>query len=134
MKTDPAYLRKVFQNDRLRTLLKSPARDTPECRDVITFVDRKGLPLAATVDFYNILWATRQHERRVADAATPADREPMDVVRELELADFQRRFQHDFDVDVTPMLEELLSLPIHPTVFFGVPARGFGAGEALLSD
>jgi hypothetical protein len=131
---DSAYRRQVIQHDRLKTLLRSPARDTPECDAVIAFVDRKGLPLAAAVDFYNVLWSTRQHEQRMSEAATPADREPIDVVRDLELSDFQRRFQADYDVEVGPMLEELLQLPVSPSVFMGVPMRSFQPGEALLSD
>jgi hypothetical protein len=131
---DAAYTRKVMQSDRLKTLMRSPARDTPEFGQIVAFADRKGLPLAATVDLYNILWATRDYEQRVADAVVPAEKEAKNLVRELELADFQRRFQQDFSVDVAPMLEELFALPIQPTVFLGVPHRSFAAGETLLSD
>lgn len=131
---DEAYTRKVMQSDRLKTLIRSPARDTPEFTQIVSFADRKGLPLAATVDLYHILWATRDYERRVSDATTPAEKEAMSLVREMELADFQRRFQKDFAVEVAPMLDELFVLPIQPTVFMGVPHRAFAAGETLLSD
>lgn len=131
---DEAYTRKVMQSDRLKTLMRSPARETPEFTQIVAFADRKGLPLAATVDLYNILWATRDYEQRLLDAAAPAEKEAKSLVRELELTDFQRRFQQDFAVDVSPMLEELFALPIQPTVFMGVPHRAFAAGETLLSD
>lgn len=127
---DPAYQRRVMQHDRLKTLLNSPARETPECEAIVAFADRKGLPLAAVVDLYNIVWATRQHEQRMA--AEGADQPS--VVRDLELSDFQRRFHRDFDVDVGPMLEELFALPLKPTVFMGVPGRGVRPGEPMLSD
>ena len=133
VQSDPAYLRRVLQHDRLRVLLKSPARETPECDQVVAFVDRKGLPLSATVDLYNLVWATRDHERKW-EQATEGERAAIEVVREMELTDFQRRFRDDFEVDVGPMLEELLAMPIRPEVFMGVPGRGFVAGEALLSE
>lgn len=134
LRDDPAYLRRAVQHDRLKTLIQSPARDTPECAEVVAFVDRHGLPLAATVDLYNIIWATRQHEQRAAAQGISAGQEPDSAVRELEMADFRRRFQRDYDVELGSRLEELLALPIHPTVFMGVPSRAFGSGEPLLSD
>jgi hypothetical protein len=123
-----------MQSDRLKTLMRSPARETPEFGQIVAFADRKGLPLAATVDLYNILWTTRDYEQRMADGLAAAEKEAKSLVRELELADFQRRFQNDFSVDVSPMLDELFALPIQPTVFMGVPQRAFAAGETLLSD
>jgi|GEM_PF-3220878 len=134
MRQDEAYSRKVVQSDRLKTLIRSPAKETPEFGQIVAFADRKGLPLAATVDFYNIVWATRDYERRVSAVATPAEKEAIDLVRDLELADFGRQFQRDFAVEAAPLLEELFVLPIHPTVFMGIPHRAFVGGEALLSD
>lgn len=131
---DPAYYRRAVQHDRLKTLLQSPARDTPECDAVVAFVDRHGLPLAATVDLYNGIWAAREHEARVAGAAAAEDQGALAAVRELELSDFRRRFQRDYDADIGPMLEELFALPLRPTVFMGVPSRAFGSGEPLLTD
>jgi len=133
LRSDPAYLRRVLQHDRLRVMLKSPARETPECDQVVAFVDRKGLPLAATVDLYNLVWATRDHERR-SEQASETERAAIEVVRDMELTDFRRRFRDDFEVDIGPMLEELLALPLRPEVFMGVPGRAFVPGEALLSE
>lgn len=134
LKQDAAYERKVIQSGQLKLLIHSPASETPECSQIVAFVDRKGLPLAATVDLYNIVWATRDYETRVAAAAAPSDKEPLEMVRGLELSDFEMRFQRDYGVDVGPMLEELFTLPIYPKVFMGIPDRAFSPGEALLSD
>lgn len=133
IRSDPAYLRRVMQHDRLRVLLESPARTTPECDRVVAFVEQKGLPLAATVDLYNLLWATRDHQRKW-DVASENERAALDVVRDLEMTDFQWRFREDFEVDVGPMLEEFLGLSIRPEIFMGIPDRAFVKGEALLSE
>ncbi len=131
---DLAYRRKAIQSNKLKTLLDSPARDTPECAQVIAFVERRGLPLAATVDLYNILWATRGHEDRRSQSTDPGTRDSIDLVQGMELSDFSRRFQTAFEVDAAPLLEDLFALGIRPRVFMGIPSVAFSGGEPLLSE
>ncbi|MGE3310644.1 MAG: hypothetical protein AB7O66_11800 [Limisphaerales bacterium] len=132
--TDPDHRRRAHQSNRLRVMLESPARDTPEFGQVMAFVERRGLPLAATVDLYNMLWAARGHEVRMSEATDAGTRDSIDLVQGMEMSDFGRRFRSVFDVDVEPLFEEISVLGIRPTVFMRLPSAAFVSGEPLLTE
>lgn len=134
LRTDPAYSRAVQRHLKLRSLLRSPARETPECAEIIALVERRGLTLAAVPDLYHALWEYRAAEQREKAASAEADRGSIGFVRTLALDDFMRRFRELSETDPAPVFEELVRLPAEPTVFFGPPDLGLQPGETLLTD
>ncbi len=134
MTNDLAYRGEVKRHLKLRALLRSPARETPECAAIIGLVERRGLSLAAVPDLYHALWEARTAERREQAAAGVTERNSIGFVRSVATEDFLHRFRRDFAVDPGPVFEELVGLPIEPTVYFGVPDVGLRPGEVLLSD
>lgn len=131
---DHAHAQAWLRHRQLRSLVKSPARDTAECAAVVALAERHGLSLAAVPDLYNALWEVRNLERQMQESQSPAQAGGLESIKLLELEDFMNRFRRDFAVDPNPVFGELVGLGLHPSVFFGVPDVSARPGEPLLTD
>lgn len=131
---EPGYLESVERHLRLRALVRSPARETPECRALVELARRRGLSLAAVPELYNALWEVRAMERRLQRTDQAVRQDAMQTLGLLELEDFMSRFRRNHRVEPGPVFEELMGLGLHPTVFFGNPDVVTKPGEPLLAD
>ncbi len=135
---DEEYSRLVRKHRRIKALLVSPARETPECAAIVALTERLGLPVAAVPDLYNALWELQAAERAAArpdGGGNPEARQATAFVGQLAWEDFQIRFTRDLGIPAEPVFQELAALNLHPTVFFGVPdALPTRASEALLVE
>lgn len=118
---DPEYAKQLRRHRRIKALLLSPARETPECEAIIGLTERLGISVAAVPDLYNALWEFRSAERSAREAGDPAGRDAAVFIGEIGWGDFQLRFTRDLGIPAEPVFQELLTLDLHPTVFFGVP-------------
>jgi hypothetical protein len=132
---EPGYLARFARHKRILALLRSPARETPECQAIIALAERRGLSVQVVPELYNALWEVRTMERRLQQSHPPTSREAMETVGLIELEDFMERFRRHHGVEPGPVFEELLGLDLHPSVFFGIPEiLPAQPGDPLLTD
>lgn len=126
---DLEYSARVRRHVQLRALLRSPARETPECIQVGLAAIAHGFPLEIVPMAYRYAW-----ERRAIAAALgrPEDQAEREIRLDMADADFSMLMKRVHGRDEQGFLGAVRA--IEPVTAFGHLETGIRDGEALLEE
>jgi hypothetical protein len=131
MATDPLYAARVRRHVHLRAYHQSPAKNTPEARQVVDLLAKHGVGIEGVMEAYGAAMEIHEQQQRVA-AAPSAERGHHEIVLQMMAGEIAQRLPRKYGIEDPQFLIELFQ--IKPTVFFGRFDPVVYDGEILLEE
>ncbi len=125
---EPGYADRVKRTMAIRHYMHSPAKETPECQQIVEMLAKEGVGLYAVCDVYNEAWNAKSRQQMI-DQASAANKERGEVMKEFYRLQTEKSLGAKYGITNQAFFDTLQS--IKPKVFFGMRNMAPPTGEVL---